>query len=394
MSKTRTMKTKLAAAVTVAFLALPLSTAVTLADTSTTSTTTTVPAADSSVPTTTAPATTSSDTTTTTTTPDTTSTTSTTPDTTSTSTTTSSDDTTPVVDSNGSEVTPASWLSDLIAKIKLALTFDPAKKAELYQHSALTDLAEAQKQVNDDETDKAEVALNKYTEKITSAQEFIDKVEDPNSVEAKDLEIALSKVHANNVKVLGRLLDKLPPQAAQKIALNIVRAMEKAVNKMEKEGTNTDPATTTNTTPTTDTTTTTPTTTATTTPTSTDTTTTTTPSTTVGMERKALQKQAKIALDDFKKCLNQGVKSYVEDQDQDENQDNDQGDNNNKDKHVATQPQSKPQSQPNNVTVTPVKPATTPSYTHQTEQHKEDTHKQVRSKNEKGRDGENDNRDE
>ncbi|AFM02027.1 hypothetical protein Desde_3755 [Desulfitobacterium dehalogenans ATCC 51507] len=79
-----------------------------------------------------------------------------------------------------------------------------------------------------------EKALDRYNKKIADAQGFLEQLENPESEEYQKLQEALAKVNANNVLVLGSLLDKLPPHAAQRLAVNIVRSMEKAVEKMEK----------------------------------------------------------------------------------------------------------------------------------------------------------------
>lgn len=372
MNKMNKMKKRLAIGVTVAFLAFPLSTTSTLADTVTSSPTTTAPTTTpaTSVPTTVASATTSTPTTTTTT----------------------SAITAPVVDSSGSTVTPANWFTDLIGKLQLMLTFDPARKAELSERHALANLAEAQKLMKEDKADEAQVALNKYADKITMAQEFLTQVKDPSSEAAKNLVIALSNVNTNNIQVLSSLLDKLPPQAAQKLALNVVRSMEKAVAKMEKEGAKVAPVTTptnTTTTPTTTTTVTTP---------------GTTPATsgTSVTDAKMLENQAKIALKEFKKSLKK-EKISVEDQgDQDEKQQNqqnqqDQGEQNNEDKNLNQTPtpqaQSTPQSQPTHVTVAPVNPPTVPTVTRLSEQNKDGMHKQAENGNDKGREKEGNQRD-
>ena len=331
------MKKKFAIGVAVTLLALPLSTTLTLADTATSSptTTTSTPALDTSVPTTVTPATT-----------------------TTSATTTSSAITGTVVDSSGSTVTPANWFTDLIGKLQLMLTFDPARKAELSEQHALANLAEAQKFLKEDKTDEAQVAINKYTDKITMAQGFLTEVKDSNSDAAKNLVIALSKVNTNNIQVLSSLLDKLPPQAAQKLALNIVRSMEKAVTKMDKENGQVAPvATTINpTTPSPSTTTTTPVTTSATTGTSV-------------ADAKMLEKQAKIALESFKKSLKK-KKISVEDQ------------------TSTPQAQSTPQTQPTVAPVNPVNPPTAPIVTRSTEQNKEGMREQAENGNGKGKEKE------
>lgn len=217
--KIKTVKKQLAVAVTVALLTLPLSTSMVLAETgnpssATTSTTTEATLDETIIETTTTDETTTEETTTDETT---------------------TDETTPVVDEDGEEVAPSNWLSNLIANLQLALSFDPVRKGQLNERHALAKLAEAQKLMTEGKAEAAETALNGYTEKIAKAQEFLDQVEDPESEKAQKLTIALTNVNTNNIIVLSNLLDKLPPQAAQRVALNVVRSMEKAVNKVEKQ---------------------------------------------------------------------------------------------------------------------------------------------------------------
>ena len=148
----------------------------------------------------------------------------------------------PVLDDNGQTVNPGTlpdspfyWLSNLIKKIQLVLTFDPAKKASLTQEQALQDLAAATKMVEQGKAEAAQKAMDNYTEKVTAAQDFLAKVSDQSSDSAQKLQAALAKTNAANIETLGELLDKLPPQAAQKVALNVVRSMEKLVTKMDDQ---------------------------------------------------------------------------------------------------------------------------------------------------------------
>ena len=148
---------------------------------------------------------------------------------------------TTVVDSNGQTVTagtlpdsPLYWFTNLFEKLQLALTFDPAKKASLIEHQALEKLADACEMNKKGKHKEAQQALENYTSKITAAQDFLTQVKDPTSAKAQILIAALSKIQASNISVLTGLLDKLPPQApqaAQKVALNVVRSLEKAVEK-------------------------------------------------------------------------------------------------------------------------------------------------------------------
>jgi hypothetical protein len=269
--------------------------------------------------------------------------------------TTTTSATTPVVDANGNTVTPANWFTDLIGKLQLALTFDPARKGELNERHALAKLAEAQQLMKDGKPEAALISVNQYTDKITKAQAFLDQVKDPTSESAKTLTKALANVDSNNIQVLSNLIDKLPPQAAQKLALNVVRSMEKAVEKIQKEEKKV----------------------------ALETTPVTMPVIKPVVDRKILEIQAKDALENFKKSLNQKGKFHIEDQDDG-------------DKNVVEQSkleQEKPvmeqkletQSQVTQTTVKPVKTQTAPTF-QMSENNKDDRNKQEEPKKDKGED--------
>ena len=236
-----------------------------------------------------------------------------------------------VVDANGNIVTSSNWFKDLIVKIQLALTFDPARKGELNERQALAKLAKAQDLLKEGKSEAAQISLNEYTDKIAKAQAFLEQIKDPNSETAKTLAIALANINSKNIQVLGNLLDKLPPQAAQKLALNVVRTMEKAVQKLQKEEVKVKLETT--------------------------------PATTPAVDNKILEKQVKVALENFRKSLNL-KKIHIEDQNQ--------GQQDNEDRNVAEQSKTQSQSpqtqainlnQPNHVTVAPVIPQIAPTVT-------------------------------
>jgi hypothetical protein len=118
-------------------------------------------------------------------------------------TTVESEEFTTVVDSNGQTVTagilpdsPFSWFEELMDKLQWALTLEPVKKAHLKEQQALEELAEAQQMAK-----KGKLAE------------------------------ALNQTQAANITVLTGLLDKIPPQAAKKVALNVVRSMERLVER-------------------------------------------------------------------------------------------------------------------------------------------------------------------
>jgi hypothetical protein len=346
MKNMKNIKKQLAVAVTVALLAFPLSSTLAMADEAIPTVITTVPATtttDTTVPATTALQVEAAAI--------------------ATAKTTLA---APVVDANGDTVAPANWFTDLIEKLQLALTFDPARKAELNERHALAKLAEAQKLMQDGKPEAAQICLNQYTDKITKAQAFLDQVKDPTSEAAKTLTSALANVDSNNIQVLSNLIDKLPPQAAQKLALNVVRSMEKAVEKIQKEeakvAIETTPATT--------------------------------PVITPVVDRKILEKQAKVALENFKKSLNQKGKIHIEDQDQEDDEDKNVVEQSKPEQekteveqnsHQVTQTQSITQSQPTHVTVAPVKTQTAPTF-RTSENNKDDRNKQEDRKKDNGGD--------
>lgn len=264
---------------------------------------------------------------------------------------------TPVVDGDGNIVTPSTWLSDLIGKLQLALTFDPARKGELNERHALEKLAEAQKLMQENKPEAAQICIDKYTEKIAKAQTFLDQVKDPTSEAAIALAYALANVNSNNIRVLGNLIDKLPPQAAQKLALNVVRSMEKAVTKIQKEEANV----------------------------ALETTPVATSATTPVVDYKTLEEQTKVALEKFKKSLNQKGKVHIEEQGQEES-----GDKNvvEQSKLQSQSPQTQPinKSQPTNVTVAPINPSTLPTVTPSADQGREKQSTQSKSGENNGMD--------
>lgn len=130
---------------------------------------------------------------------------------------------------------PFYWLTILIEKLQVTLTFDPVEKTELLEEQGLERIAEATALIEQGDTELAEATLNSYTEKVAEAQAFIAQLAETDSETRLILETALSKTSANNVQTLGGLLEKLPSQAAQRVALNIVRSMEKSISKMEKK---------------------------------------------------------------------------------------------------------------------------------------------------------------
>lgn len=131
---------------------------------------------------------------------------------------------------------PFYWLSNFIQKLELALTFNSGQKVSLAEHQALQKLAVAEAMTQKGNDDLAQKALNDYSDKINQAEGLLAKIQNPGSGAAKALETELSQTSAANIPVLSSLLDKLPPQAAQRVALNIVRSLEKVITKADNKG--------------------------------------------------------------------------------------------------------------------------------------------------------------
>lgn len=148
----------------------------------------------------------------------------------------------PVLDANGQPVSPGTlpdspvyWLSNLIQKIQVLLTFDSVKKATLDENQALQKLAAARDMLQKGKGELAQKTLDEYSQKVQDAQKILVQLKDPNSKSAQLLETALAQTDTKNIQVLNNLLDKLPPQAAEKLAVNIVQSMQKTVDKMTAE---------------------------------------------------------------------------------------------------------------------------------------------------------------
>lgn len=145
----------------------------------------------------------------------------------------------PVLDANGQQVSPGTlptspfyWLANIIQHIQLFLTFDPAQKVSLTEHQALQKLAAAREMVKEGKMDIAQKVMKDYTQNVTETQNLSVKLKDPNSQVVQNLETALAKADAANLPVLSQLLDRLPQQAAQQIAENVLKSMQKDVSKL------------------------------------------------------------------------------------------------------------------------------------------------------------------
>ncbi|MHB1653245.1 MAG: DUF5667 domain-containing protein [Desulfitobacteriaceae bacterium] len=147
----------------------------------------------------------------------------------------------PILDVNGKPISPGTlpdspfyWLSNIIEKIQLVFTFDPAQKTALVQHRALEKLAAAQEMAIKGKPDLAEKAFAEYSEKVNEVQIYLGQLKDANTGSAQQLQTGLAKTYAANIQVISELLDKLPAKTVSKLADNVVRSMEKTVAKMDQ----------------------------------------------------------------------------------------------------------------------------------------------------------------
>ena len=136
--------------------------------------------------------------------------------------------------------------------------------------------------MKDGNIEACKISFNEYKDKIAKAQAFLLEAEDANSATAKTLAEALANVDAKNIQVLSALAVKLPPQAAQKLALNVVRTMDKAVVKIQKDEVKVAPVVTP----------------------------VVAPVVLTDPEKRQLEKQAKAAVTDFKTSVNGKDKTY------------------------------------------------------------------------------------
>src|SRR5665648_446469 len=141
----------------------------------------------------------------------------------------------PVVEYDGKIVIPSTQFSDFIDNLQLALTFDAARQGEINKRNALRKLAQANKLMQDGNIEDSKICFSEYKDKIAKAQEFLNEAETPGSATAVALAKALENVEAKNIAVLSDLVVKLPPQVAQKLALNVVRTMDKQSLRFKKK---------------------------------------------------------------------------------------------------------------------------------------------------------------
>ncbi|MGC7869943.1 DUF5667 domain-containing protein [Desulfosporosinus sp. SYSU MS00001] len=137
------------------------------------------------------------------------------------------------------------WLTQLIDKLQTILGTDSTVTTDSQTGQTSENTSETSTLSEVGDTGETQVTTDEYSKRLKEAQDFLGGLSAEDSDTMQKLELAVSNNHAQNIKVLGNLLDKLPSQASERLAFNIVRSMEKSVNKTEKAGQQTQEATTT-----------------------------------------------------------------------------------------------------------------------------------------------------
>lgn len=140
-------------------------------------------------------------------------------------------------DTKGAGITPDSILYPVdraLEAIQLALTSSDMSKAKLLADDAEERLAEAQVMLDRNKAELAEKAADDYDTTVEKADDDIQKAADSTNTQdaqkAADLKAKIdaflldhAALEKNSVKVLSELIEKLPAQAAEKVAANIVK---------------------------------------------------------------------------------------------------------------------------------------------------------------------------
>lgn len=137
------------------------------------------------------------------------------------------------------------WLTPLIDKLQTILGTDSPVTPDSQTDQTSENTSETSTLTEVGDTGETQVPTDEYSKKLKEAQDFLEGLSAEDSDTMQKLELAVNNNHAQNIKVLGNLLDKLPTQASERLAFNIVRSMEKSVNRTEKTDQQTQEVTTT-----------------------------------------------------------------------------------------------------------------------------------------------------
>ncbi|WP_088188339.1 hypothetical protein [Desulfosporosinus sp. FKA] len=126
------------------------------------------------------------------------------------------------------------WLPQLIDKLQTKLGTDSTVTTNSQTDQTPGNTSESDTLTELGDTGETQVPTDEYSKKLKEAQDFLEELSAKDSDTMPKLELAVSNDHAQNIKVLGNLLDKLPSKASERLAFNIVRSMEKSVDRTEK----------------------------------------------------------------------------------------------------------------------------------------------------------------
>lgn len=147
----------------------------------------------------------------------------------------------PVVDVNGKPVaagilpdSPLYWLTNVIEKIQVWFTFNPAQKVALVQAQALEKLAVAQEMAAKGKGQLAGQALADFVGKEKEAGQFAEQMKGTQAGTFQQLQAGLAKTYAGNIEVIAGLLKTLPPQTASQTTENVAHSLAKTVAGMNQ----------------------------------------------------------------------------------------------------------------------------------------------------------------
>lgn len=128
---------------------------------------------------------------------------------------------------------PFYFLKGWWESIQLTFTFDSVKKAELFDKLASRKLLEAQKLVENGNTELAEKHMEKFENRVQKMQEQVEKAQE----NGKDIDELIEKLGANSIRqqeVLSDVYEKVPEQAQEAILKAMERSTEGLKNAIEK----------------------------------------------------------------------------------------------------------------------------------------------------------------
>jgi len=127
---------------------------------------------------------------------------------------------------------PLYGLELALERVRLGLTFNKKKKAELHVKYAEERLAEVMAMQAENKAEHAAKAAEKQKKSIDEAEEAMNEAEEEGE-DVSEVETKLVAIKARNIEVLTVLLDKVPEQAKASIQKNIERSQQKRVKTVK-----------------------------------------------------------------------------------------------------------------------------------------------------------------